>query len=255
MSAMATVFLSLWRKVSHAVTRRLTRPERRGNHLFRDLGRIVDLRTIRTVFDIGAHAGESAVTFHRQFSNADIYAFEPVEPTFGKLKRNTAGLGRVRSFCMAVGAAEGEGHINTYGTTQLCSLRYANGSDGRQPVHVTTLSAFAQAHEISRVDFLKIDVEGFELEVLEGARDMLLAAQVDLILIEGGIDEEVQRFTPLWRLCDVLRAHGYEVYGFYDQSTWDDRANLLYLNALFISGPLLAKLRSRRLPAPTGRPS
>src|SRR6266478_2356524 len=58
----------------------------------------------RTIFDVGANTGQSALRFAEAFPSSDIYSFEPVPDTFAALKRNTANNPRVRTFQCAMGA-------------------------------------------------------------------------------------------------------------------------------------------------------
>lgn len=118
----------------------------------------------RVAIDVGAHIGMWARDLAREFD--EVVAFEPVAEFRQYFSRNVTAdnvslypfalgkeFGRVRLGCSA--GSSGTTHIQEF------------VEDG---VEVRTLDSFA----ISMVDFIKIDVEGFELYVLEGARETLM---------------------------------------------------------------------------------
>jgi FkbM family methyltransferase len=120
------------------------------------------------VFDIGANIGLTACLFAQRATQ--VHAFEPNPAVFQKLAANIElnKLANVTAHQCAMGATEGEmffegasayGHVTT------------SKSDLRVPVQ--TADRLVASLGLSRVDILKIDVEGFEPQVLQGAREML----------------------------------------------------------------------------------
>ena len=98
---------------------------------------------------------------------------------------------------------------------------------------------FASPH----VSLLKIDVEGFEAEVLAGAAGLLAAQAVDMIYIEAGLDPETRQQTYYRAIEDYLRAHGYRMFRIYEQhNEWATdlpvlrRVNLAFISDKFADG-------------------
>jgi hypothetical protein len=56
---------------------------------------------------------------------------------------------------------------------------------GQENVRISTLDVFIREHDIPRVDVMKVDIEGAELMMFHGARDLLSRADAPLILYEG----------------------------------------------------------------------
>jgi FkbM family methyltransferase len=127
-----------------------------------------------TVIDAGANTGVYAVQQARR--GARVYAFEPNPDCFRRLRKavQANGLeGQVNAFHRALGAAPGRAQLFLpAGVTTMGSLRpeWTPALCGPAvAVEVETLADVVSRHGIARVDLLKVDVEGFELDVLRGA--------------------------------------------------------------------------------------
>ena len=123
--------------------------------------------------DVGANFGGASLQWHRTVSRGTIYAIEPHPDTFRRLQRNIqlnhAG-NIVKPVNLAIGAKEGllPLYITEAGSMALKGPAGRHGGR-RIDVPCLTLDAFAEQHDIDHIDLLKIDVEGFEHDVLQGA--------------------------------------------------------------------------------------
>ena len=127
--------------------------------------------------DVGAYFGWYALNVARERPRARVIAFEPVPSSQALLEENRARnrLPNVRLARSAVGAAVGEAEMELPPSANGGSAHFAAG-DGvaeRTRVPVTTLDAAVEEQSLLRVDFVKIDVEGAEMEVLRGAAETL----------------------------------------------------------------------------------
>ena len=144
------------------------------------------------VLDVGSNVGLTAIGFEQLVPEGRIFAFEPSPRNYELLRRNLEenGCSRVEAMNMAVGRATGE-------VTFLDTPRYGAGSfavndEGQIAVkhHAEDLikvpcvgiDDFVEQRNLSRVDLIKIDVEGFEIDVLEGAQKTLAAHRPIAIL-------------------------------------------------------------------------
>ena len=175
-----------------------------------------------------------------RFPTAAIYSFEPVPATFAELKRNTANLPQVTTFNQAMGGQVGTATIHLYQTSLHSSMLTA----GRTPaesveVAVTTADAFCAARPVGVIDLLKVDVEGFEPQVLDGAAGLLAAGRVRFAYLECRFADAGQlpqadffdlhaRFVPL----------GYCLAGVYAES-FNLTGGALHANVLFAHRPSL----------------
>jgi FkbM family methyltransferase len=144
-------------------------------------------------FDVGANVGLFAISVAKKLGGKGVFAFEPCSSTYGLLKQNLLlnRLADVNVAQIALGDSVGEGvlQINVRGKDGLNSLSQATHPSskvvGQEGVRITTVDAFMKDQNISRVDVMKVDIEGAELMMFQGARDLLERADAPLILYEG----------------------------------------------------------------------
>jgi len=147
------------------------------------------LREGDTFIDVGANIGFISL-FASQLVGASgaVYSFEPASETFEILKRNVRmnNIDNIRVYNFALGSTRGSLLIYnnlaiSRGSASL--IPYQDNSDGRQ-VFVQTLDEFVTVNEIFNIKMVKIDVEGWELEVLKGAKHLLGRFDSPIICIE-----------------------------------------------------------------------
>ncbi|HPA19358.1 MAG TPA: FkbM family methyltransferase [Verrucomicrobiae bacterium] len=213
----------------------------RGADMFFDLERHFGSHEFKTIFDIGANVGQSARAYHRAFSKADVYCFEPVSETFDELKKNTATLQRVRTFHFGFGRQRSTCFIHLNNDSRMNSILH-NETSREESIEIQRVDEFVETASIGFIDLMKVDTEGFELEVLGGAERMLREHRILLLHVECEPLQTDQAFVPFTDLIRLLRPYGYDLFGIYDQQPFwlASKHTLLYFNALFIS-PELAK--------------
>ena len=201
-----------------------------------DVGRFAGTRHLPVVFDVGAHVGETALYLRRFFPRSAIHSFEFVPATARQLQVNVLAWPTIRVHVQALGDASETLQVPLQSFSKVNSLRFAGTPAGLLPpadmltVAVTTLDAFCATHGITRIDLLKIDAEGFDLKVLQGAAGLIAKGQVPFVFTEitfEDIDAQ-QQFGPLHR---YLTDHGYHLCGFYESYIKDSR--LIFCNALY----------------------
>jgi FkbM family methyltransferase len=178
------------------------------------------LPNCEVVFDVGANVGDWAALALEIRSDLKIHCFEPSAATFRHLTARNFGDGVV---CNNFGfsSATREAHLQVYEEgSGLNSLYVRRGlEDGlglatqsqTEIIRVETLDGYCQRAEVHSIDFLKIDVEGHELEVLKGAIRMLSRKAIRHIQFEYGgcnIDSRVL----LKDIFDLFASYGYALY-------------------------------------------
>jgi len=127
-----------------------------------------------TVVDVGAGVGEFCIQVARRHPDCRIYAFEPGAEAFALLRENVDlnAVGNVRIFPRAVGARAGESVLyRPAGARARASTAPAAGRAGEAGTRVptTTLGEIFRDLDIPRCDFLKMDCEGAEYDILMDA--------------------------------------------------------------------------------------
>jgi FkbM family methyltransferase len=159
-----------------------------GNRWYRDIQYFPNGRRLDQVLDVGANTGQTAITLAREFRSSRIYSFEPVPSTFQQLVRNTARHSQVEAVSCALGASAGVAKI-TAEPLSVSNRLVDSAVSGANPgamveVRVDTVESFCSERGITRVNLLKIDTEGYELDVLKGAEGLLKTERIDFILAE-----------------------------------------------------------------------
>lgn len=138
------------------------------------------------IIDIGANVGVVSVLVGRQFPERTVYAIEPAPGTFAALGKNIAlnALDNVQAYQLALADAPGSLAFNA-NPLERATARIATSQDTHvQTVEATTLDLFVERAGITAVALLKIDVEGFETLVFEGARETLARRLARVIFME-----------------------------------------------------------------------
>ncbi len=133
-----------------------------------------------TFVDVGANQGEYAVFAARRLSNGRVLAFEPTSFFYERLVHNAEQNGLVNVQCFQLGLSDSFGEALIYYNSNnsanhegLASLFPVSGEGGTETIRMTTLDEIVRQHKVSRVDFIKVDVEGAEWAVLKGAEQVL----------------------------------------------------------------------------------
>ena len=167
-------------------------PQRNGEYRF--LQRLIRewKNHYRVVFDIGANTGEYAARVLATHSNTRLYCFEPSQITFKQLATVFESDDRVVLEQMALSERVGVAEFYLYGDTdQRNSLEQHSGTPvAIDRVLVGTIDGYCNDHGINSIDFMKVDVESHEFNVLMGARQMLHEKKIGAIQFE---------YNVLWR--------------------------------------------------------
>lgn len=190
---------------------------------------------VGTIIDVGANTGQSAIRFRAAFPHARIISIEPVRETFDELKRRTEGLD-IESYRLALGAEPGLEtiYLTPFSTTNSIVKPPDDEVRGVEEVEMTTLDHLMEMCRVETIDLLKIDVEGFDLQVLHGGQAALSSGRIRFVLTEVGLNPEESRHVLLDNVRDELSYYGFRVFGLYGQTLeWSGEKALRFANAMF----------------------
>lgn len=125
------------------------------------------------VFDVGANLGLTSVVFSKLNASASVYSFEPSRNIYRCLKKTIRENNLVNCFPMQKALSANVGSISFSDNRDSASASHLslNGESlghVSYPVEVSTIDAVYSEKGLDRLDFIKIDVEGFEGDVLQG---------------------------------------------------------------------------------------
>ena len=172
------------------------------------------------IFDVGANIGEYSKSLKDIFGNrAIVHCFEPSDVSMNKLKdllKTETGVVTV-----AKGLSDAEGKLELYAdsaTSGLASVYQRNLEHYHIPMNViqqidlTTVDLYCEKNQIQKIDFLKLDVEGHELKVLNGAKRMIESGNIRFIQFEfGGCDIDSKTFFQDFYYLLKDRYHIYRI--------------------------------------------
>ncbi len=165
----------------------------------------------QVALDVGANRGIASVFLARHF--AEVHAFEPATVNQERFRATMAlnGVGNVTLHPLAVSDGMGTVTLHLLQGHGHHSLAPVSSSPtlGEERVQTTTLDAFLSRLGITRVDFLKVDVEGFELEVLRGAEGALKNRRIAMIAFELAPSLLAERGIAPESIVTFLEANGY----------------------------------------------
>lgn len=205
-----------------------------------DIARFLEGREVKTIIDVGANIGNTVVEYAKCFPAAEILAIEPIKDTYDILCSNISKLSKVKSFHCAAGSTPGTVHVNLSNRSE-CNSLVAGPEDSLpkelgETVKVIKLDDLASAEGLLRFDILKTDTEGYDLEVLKGATQLLTNSANAFILSEVTFHRKDPCHTQFIELHHYLAGFGFDFCGIYDQdynSFAPAKPPLLYCNALF----------------------
>ena len=214
-----------------------------GRHWLFDIKRSINSSSSPSVIiDAGANTGSVTLELNYWFPTAIIYAFEPIKNTFNMLVKNTAGKPDIKPFQLGLGDKNENVKILLSSENTINSLKITESHQdivGTELITITRLDSFLQSHNLTHIDILKIDVEGFEFEVLQGC-NTLTNGSIKYIYLEVGYEREPTKV----HFSDVeqyMEKNGYVICGIYEtRRHMYDKRRLWYSNNLYIHKSLLS---------------
>ncbi len=144
----------------------------------------------KIIFDIGANVGHYSKELVKYFPNSKIYAFEPVSENIIAYKKLHGTNKNIELIPWGLGKEDSKEMIyypKFKGASSLASIHnvFRNNEDLRgEEIHLIKLNDFCKQRNINKIDFMKIDVEGNELSVLQGAKRLIEEGKIKIIQFE-----------------------------------------------------------------------
>lgn len=148
-----------------------------------------------TLFDVGANRGQYLTMASKQGEKRlEIYSFEPQSSAFNYLQKVASNVANVQIENFGFGATKET--VTLYRDTEASEFaslypaqyeQYNVNLTIKEDIRLDTIDNYCEEHDIARIHFLKLDVEGHEIAALSGAARMIKAGKIDFIQFEFGM--------------------------------------------------------------------
>lgn len=252
--------MRLHRRIAAALGYDLIRRAKNHTTLTAHLAALFAHERIDLVIDVGANTGQYATSLRQSGYRGDIVSFEPLPSCFDELRRVSRGDAAWRIINIALANDSGTKRIHETESSVYSSFlafndygrrRYEAAIGAETEIEVRVARLDAVIREISdgaRRMFLKMDTQGYDLEVFNGARDCLpyvrgLQSEMSVIPIYQGM--------PNYR--DALRIYseaGFEPSGFYPVTRDQNSLGIVEFDCVLVrAGGGTDGSRAQRAPA------
>jgi FkbM family methyltransferase len=179
---------------------------------------LLDQAAVDLVLDVGANEGQYATALRASGFSGAIISFEPLVSALSVLRAKASTDSDWQVIGSAAGAEAGRAGLNVAGNSVSSSLlpmldRHVEAAPDSAVVGAETVEVASLDHLVGRevancsAALLKIDVQGFEAEVIQGAREILEGGKVVAIEVElsfASLYEEQSDWTEVWNLIGDL---------------------------------------------------
>ncbi|HYD04195.1 MAG TPA: FkbM family methyltransferase [Reyranella sp.] len=213
----------------------LTRYFPHGISWLYDLQRFMGTRRLGTVFDVGANTGQTATSVLRYAPQAEIHSFEPADEPFATLQARFGRRRNVHLYKLALGSRAGTLDLRLRANSELNTLVPGDDGGRTQPVPVATVDEIVAVRGLSHLDVMKIDVQGWEREVLRGAAGLIARHDLVFVLAEMAFRADRREMQQFGELHDHLEAQGFVLCGLYEPVRYGPRKEfVLFANGLYL---------------------
>ena len=207
--------------------------------------KLLDEDVFPTIFDCGANVGQSAKRYRKAFPNARIYSFEPDPKCLQKIKKRTVKDSEIIPVPLALADTPGtrEFHINKVTATnsfyppvekwRLWAPEGALELKESIEVEVSTIDHFCHNRAIRHISILKLDTQGAECAILQGAKEMLTEKKVGMIYCEVVFIPIYQNQVLAHEIIKELNRLDYQLYDLFDP-VYAANGQLLRADTLFL---------------------
>jgi len=182
------------------------------NYLFSGL---IDEDSI--VLDVGANIGFYSLTLSNKIKSGKVYSFEAVDTTFDKLSKNISNSHKdsvIKALNLGAWNKEEEVTFSLPDQDNIGAFTAGSVDSDKTTTCVAkmiTLDSFVEKESLEKVDFIKMDIEGAELNALKGAHKLLENFRPTILL--EVCSETCERFNyKVQDLWELLKQYGYKAY-------------------------------------------
>jgi FkbM family methyltransferase len=245
---MKNILKNLFSLTGYEIQKKAFLPGQRiGLDPFSDILYFLKENQMPLVLDIGANEGQTVFKIQKIIPNAIIHSFEPNQETYQILKEKINHYKSVTAWNFGIGSECSNLDFNESTLSSMSSFLPSTeetwGSVKQvSKIEVQTLDYFIARNNIKIIDLLKIDTQGFEYEVLVGAKTTLQEKRIKLIYLEVIMGGMYKNLPSLSSILSLLERNNFSVVAFYDQHHEYPKGTLHWCDILFINKEAALKL-------------
>ena len=209
--------------------------------LYRFFGRVKAWGAVRTVLDVGANVGQFSRAAAQCFPGVAVHAFEPLTVCQPALRKVSERFPQIQIHPVALGEQAGEVAMNENEYPDSSSLLTMTErhkelwpktrNEKRVTVPMQTLDGLREQLGPGP-HFLKMDVQGYEMNVLRGAEETLKATSV--VFTEVLFDQFYEGQADFSAMLEFMRDRGFRFVEFASESRMPPLGELAYADAVFV---------------------
>jgi len=210
-----------------------------GCNLFKDLKSLLKSES-PVCFDVGANEGQTIKLLQEVFRSPRIYAFEPSSEVFTKL-RSRRYRSDVFLYNFALGRQNSQEEFINYEDSRLSSFFPLSTDEesqfghlkikAKESVEIKTIDWFLTRYQINEIDLLKIDTQGYDLQVLQGASESFRRGSIKNVYVELNFLKLYENQADAQQITRFLTEHNFHLVDYYEKSRREDV--LFWCNGLF----------------------
>ena len=199
------------------------------------------------IFDVGAYVGDTAQLYQNYFPRYKIYSFEPSFESYDYLNNRFIDNSNIDIVNQALASNIEIRKLYLSNFPNLNSLHKPNerswGFEDEKYIQVetTTLDAFCSKNNINHIDILKLDVQGSELDVLKGGKEILKEGKISLINIEWQVVQLYENHHEYYKIAEFLADYDFEFFNLYNINE-SRSGQLRWADAIYTSKSIRSKM-------------
>lgn len=202
-----------------------------GQNAYCDIKQIIGHKSSPVLFDVGANVGQTIDILFNLFPDAMIHGFEPSSTAFRQLLHTHPKIPNLRLNNCALGADIGKRAFFENSLSVMSSF-LPLGPDGwgqivnQREMEIDTVDNYCIKNEIASIDLLKSDTQGFDLEVIRGARSLLERRSIHLLYLEINFSKIYLNGPRMDEIYGFISDYGFELVSFYKIEYQNQRSGL-----------------------------
>jgi FkbM family methyltransferase len=210
-------------------------------------------RIPKHIFDCGANIGFVSYQFYKKFGTSKIHSFEPHVEVFDQMVKTLKDESANFVFNNA-GISDVSGNLAFYKNNKSVTSSFLEPNDfhlsnmagkyQKIDVPILSIQEYCTKNNISEIEILKLDIEGFELKALQGCKDLLANQKIDFVYAEVNFVPTYKDQPLLEDIILYMRQNNYYPYNFYGVNENIQR-QVSVTNILFISNKVAKEINEK----------